>query len=264
MRWWTRRSVRGNDDRAMTGFSPLQIPDLAYWWRADLGVTLEASNVSEWACQKTGISLTAAGGDRPMFAASVAALANRPALEFRTNSMQANNGAAAWKLLHDGTGFEAWMALVARSTAGAVNQIRWSTITGYGATNIGAQSGFDDTNPNDESRFTVVRGATGRVVNELSSLSAGTLRNTFRVLRQSYGTAFSPQFENHMDGTLIGSGPEINPPSASDPQGPLTLGSSQNGSTSGAFDCAEFCVFSAQLSAGYRTSMLAYMTGRYV
>ena len=68
-------------------FSPIQLPSLALWLRADLGVTSAASLVSAWADQSGSgdpnrILAQASDPQKPTLVASDALLANKPSLRF--------------------------------------------------------------------------------------------------------------------------------------------------------------------------------------
>ncbi len=103
---WVRWKLRGTDSGAWSvtfrlfagggaaagGFDPKSLPNLAFWCRSDLGVTLDGSgNVETWADQ-SGVGdpnqdLTqATSGQRPVYVASNTAFGGRPTLGTSTTS----------------------------------------------------------------------------------------------------------------------------------------------------------------------------------
>lgn len=99
-------------------FTPKSIANLAAWYRADLGITLNGSTVSAWADQSgNGNNVTQGTANKqPLFVASDSNVNNKPVLDFdgSNDQMQGNFAAAL-------TGEKNWTLI----TVG-----QWDTLTG--------------------------------------------------------------------------------------------------------------------------------------
>lgn len=75
-----------SEDLKYSKFTPEHISGLKLWLRADLGITLNGSNVSSWADQSgNGNNVAqAASGNQPAFNASNASLGNYPSVDFNS------------------------------------------------------------------------------------------------------------------------------------------------------------------------------------
>lgn len=74
-----------------TIFSPLSLPSLVLWLRADLGVTLNGGNVSDWADQSgNGEDFSAVTDEQPLFVAS--AINGKAGIDFSDSDRLLNTG----------------------------------------------------------------------------------------------------------------------------------------------------------------------------
>jgi hypothetical protein len=261
--------LRSQRRRGAPAFSPLDIPELAYWWRADLGVTVTGSGVSAWTCQKTGVDLVqATDSKRPPLNASVAALNGKPALEFRQASSQellADNGATAWRFLHDGTGMRVTLPWVQRETVNGSFGYMWST-----SDNLTGSTGslhFYIDNP-DFSIIGATRGSAPVLINSpVQVLPAGTYRDTYHVSEMSYSESASPRWRNILDFADLASGTTASAPSSGDPNSAFRLGAgTQLGPTAfqwADMDVPELMIFTDVLTTEQETTLQAYLDGRY-
>ena len=64
-------------------WDPSQLPEAAYWWRSDLGITLSSGQVSNWVDQISGLSVPqASASSQPDYTPSNANFNNQPTLDF--------------------------------------------------------------------------------------------------------------------------------------------------------------------------------------
>lgn len=244
-------------------FTPADLPDVAYWCRADLD-----ASVGSWICQITGVDFAqATPAKQPALNASVAALNNQPAFEFRTVSateLVANNALADWRFLHEGP-MCVCMPFVARGTFAAKSL--WGSGDSSTSGSVGAcvqpYSGATDY----VTEFNVSNPG-GRVVDSQPAITGGTLQDTYRTHTYSYEFGATPEFVNQLDTTVLQSGGSAKVPTAGNPNGVFRLGASVDGARNsirfGNHDCPEFVIFSAVPSAATLTTLLNYYDSRYL
>jgi len=79
----------------ISGWNPTQLPEAAYWWRSDLGITLSSGQVSNWVDQISGLSVPQATAARqPDYTTSNANFNNKPTLDFVAADLQFLSGFA--------------------------------------------------------------------------------------------------------------------------------------------------------------------------
>lgn len=111
------RQSRGHVHQTPRAFSPLDIPNLAAWYRADMGITLNGATVSAWADQSGNARhmTQATAGKQPTYTA--VGINGRPSVTFTAGSATAMATAAA---IHTGSEARTIIAVYQPTVIGAV------------------------------------------------------------------------------------------------------------------------------------------------
>lgn len=232
------------------------IPDLPVeWWRSDLGVTLNGSNVSSWLGQKVGYDLAqGTAADQPAYAATDAAYNSKPSITGDGSSDWLTETAGAGTLgalvgRGDDTPWSMIMTCKRLSTGAVSNAIGWaksSDATNY-KMRIGTPSGAG---------FNVFRRSTGAT----TTTDAGTITTACVIAMVFSGTTVSTWVSNtlvhnaeSLDTTSMGTNPDRLALFTDPDSVPAAFGN---------FSCCELRVYTSALSDANRqseqTAMAAY------
>ena len=232
------------------------IPSLPVeWWRSDLGITLNGSNVSSWLGQKVGYNLAqGTAADQPAYAATDAAYNNQPSITGDGSSDWLTEAAGAGTLgaligRGDDTPFTLIATLKRLSTGAASNVVGWAKSTD--ASNYKMRV----TTPTGAG-FNVFRRTTGSV----TTTDAGTLTTACVLSVVFSGTAVSTWVSN----TIVHNAQALDTATMGTNPDRLALFTDPDSvpGAFGNFSIAELRVYTSELSTGDRqseqVSMAAY------
>ena len=236
--------------------SPDTIDSVATWHRADLGVTLNGSNVSAWADQiGSANGIQASASLQPAYNTSDTSFGDLPTIQLDgTNDAIALGATSDFRHLHNGLGGSYW--LVFRTPSTLSDDVILDSCNTTGA-NIGVylyqnSSGLLD--------FAATAGGSNAFASFGSvSISADTIYH----LLVTYSTADG--YAIYRNGSLVASGVQANAPSTSNSTTALNFAIRSGGSPNAWWNgrIAEFATFDTVLTAGQRTSLFSYSTARY-
>lgn len=245
-----RRGRTGRRGGAASVEAPLAISGLAAWWdsRTTVGAT--------WASRAgsiAGASLTV-GGDA-VYAASVASLGNKPAMQFpgSTGYLETNT-TNDYKFLHDGTGSSIWAILRVDSTGGATQRLLANSNSSL---EIGTLVQFTTT----QARYWVQNGS-GTNLNDWTTTTAGHFtRDNSRWQCWSYTAGTLRSRVSGSDITNADTGGQL--PSASNPTRALRFALTSGGGSPFKGYIAQIMLFAKALSAAELTALGAWANQIY-
>lgn len=184
------------------------------WWRGDLGITLNGSNVSAAADQSgNGKHVTqATAANQPPFSAALINGKDAVGPYDNTNDQLQAASAADWKFLHDGTGCTGWIVLrrdrletdimlATGNTGAVVGASLWYTTTGQ------------------------VNYQIGNGTASIAQAAGGTsTQNAAHIYGFSYSESDSPKVRVRIDRAEVGTANTSAAPGAGNPLGALCIG----------------------------------------
>lgn len=240
---------------------PDTIPDLFSWHRADLGITLNGSNVSAWADQATATVEDASqgvAGSQPPYVASDAGINNNAIIgPFDGSADHLTAGVAAdWEFLHTGTG----MTIVLVFRTGALGSVRRLLDNNNGSgTALGLTLQINAASPalawlNMGNGTTAVLSAT-----TAASITASSVN--YIVFR--HATANTPDYSFNLNGVTT-TGNNSNAPGTGAAAATLNIGRRSGSVQYFNGDIAEMITYTRAIDDTEQTSLTDYITTRYL
>jgi len=225
------------------------------WYRSDLGITLNGSNVAAWADQsgngRHAIQTTA--GNQPPYSAS-GGVNNLPYVTSVTSSSRGLYAgvAADWEALHNGVGMT--VAFVGKNNSGPFGNYQLAT-----QHSSGVNRGFAFSQVSGSAAHALVGNGTAAV----ALAAAPTANNVTHKYVVTYRSGVNPDLVLRLDGAVGATASETATPSASDPPHPLGIGFSGAGGFAANARVYEIVILARVATASEITALEAYFLARY-
>lgn len=239
---------------------PDTIPDIFSWYRADLGITLNGSNVSAWADQilpAVDASQGVAGSQPPYIASDAGINGNAIIGPFDGTADHFTAGVASdWSFLHEGTGMT--IVMVFRTAALGTLRRLFDNNNGSG-TALGLTMQISAASP----ALAWLNMGNGAAAVLSAPTAASITANSVNYLVFRHATANTPDYSFNLNGVTT-TGNNSNTPGTGAAAATLNIGRRSGAVQYFNGDIAEFITYERAISDAEQTQITDYITARYL